>query len=162
MARRNTRLDVFKNIDMTGGPDTCHPWKLAPGAGKGRGKPRPYHSVNGVKYLAYRIVYELTSGETLTEDDIMRHSCDNSLCCNFKHLTKGTHDENMEDMVESDRHGLPSHVVRRIRTLLTRGNMTHEEIGELYAVSRSVVTRISNDQLHTHANDYPKEGDDAE
>jgi hypothetical protein len=29
----------------------------------------------------------------------------------------------------------------------------------MYAISRTVVTRIANDDAHTHANDYPSEAE---
>ena len=151
----NKREDVFKHIDMSGGPDACWQWKQKPGAGKGRGKPRPYFSVAGRKYLAYRLVYELVHGVELTQAQMIRHTCDNPLCCNPKHMLIGDHDDNMQDMVERDRHGLPSHVVRAIRKLLAEGR-THQSIADLYGISKTVVTRINTGEAHTGPNDYPE------
>ena len=156
MPRPNTRHDVFRNIDMRGGDKSqCWPWQLIPGGGKGRGKPRPYISIGGRKVIVTRIVYELFKGVTLRDDDLICHTCDFSLCCNPDHLYIDTHKDNTNDMIERDRHGLPAHVIRRIRTLLQRPDLTHAAIGELYGVDRSVITRIANNKLHTHSNDYP-------
>lgn len=156
MAKRNTRVDVWKHINMHGGDrSVCWEWLLAPGGGTARGKARAYFTIDGRKHVVQRVIYEDVNGVTLAPDQFIRHTCDNSLCCNDAHFLIGTHQQNMEDMVSRDRHGLPSHVVRRIRVLLMRGDKTHQEIGDLYAVSRSVVTRIANDEAHTHVNDYP-------
>lgn len=161
MGKSNKPTDVFQHIDMSGGEDACWPWKRGTGGGTGRGKARPYFQVDGKKWIVYRLVWKLVKGEDLPEDVLLCHKCDNSICCNPKHLEKGTHQDNMDDMVKRDRHGLPSHTVRRIRIQLIKGEMTHAEIGEMYAVSRSLVTRIANDQAHTHANDYPTEDENA-
>lgn len=167
MARRNKPTDVWRHIDMCNGDiEQCWLWKLKPGAiskamrdgeKSSMSKARPYFTINGRKYIATRIVYEQFNGVELTNDQVIRHKCDNSICCNPHHLEVGTHADNVDDMVSRDRHGLPHHVVRRIRLLLIKGDKTHKEIGELYGVSRSIVTRISNNQMHTHADDYPQD-----
>lgn len=153
---------------MSGGPDACWPWKLAPGGvsramrdgeKSSTSKARPYFTLDGVKVVATRLVYELVTGIKLTPEQLIRHTCDFSMCCNPAHFEIGSHQENMDDMVSRDRHGLPAHVVRRIRVLLARGGKTHNEIASLYGVSRTVVTRIANDEAHTHINDYPTEAE---
>lgn len=150
----NTRTDVFQHIDMTGGEDACWPWTRSTGGGNGKGKPRPYFQVDGTKYIAYRIVYELVHGVTLPSDVFIRHKCDNPICCNPAHMETGTHQENMQDMVNRDRHGLTHVAVRRIRWMLAQGTLTHREIAELNETSKATVGRIARDELHTHADDY--------
>ena len=162
MSPRNTIHDIWKSIDMSAGDDACWPWKLVPGGGKGRGKPRPYFSLHGKKIIATRLVYVMVTGDELGPNDMICHSCDNSLCCNPRHIYKGDHKSNTQDMVDRDRHGLPSHVVRRIRVLLSRGGQTHREIAALYGIDRSIVTKINNDVIHTHAGDYPTAEDHLE
>ncbi len=149
MPRKNVKTDVFKSIDMSGGPTECWPWTKSLG---GRDK-RPYFTVDGRKQLAYRVVYELVTGEPVGDDKVLRHSCDNNVCCNPAHLTPGTHQDNMDDMKERERHGLPHHTVRRIRKLLDKGVQTHAEIGELFGVTRSVITDIRNRNLYKHVKD---------
>jgi predicted XRE-type DNA-binding protein len=162
--RRNKPHQVFEHIDMSGGPDACWPWMQAPGAtsramrdGKKsmKSKPRPYYTVAGKKHMATRLVYELVNGVTLSPTTFILHQCDNSLCCNPKHMRVGTHDENMKEMVERDRHGLPHDMVRRIRVALMQKKLTQQEIADLTGVSRATVGRIARDELHTHADDYP-------
>lgn len=155
MSRQNTRTDVFKHIDMSGGPDACWPWKKGTGGGTGKSKPRPYFQVNGEKHIAYRLVYELVHGVTLTPDQFLCHSCDNSICCNPAHLEIGDNDSNMAEMVERDRHGMKRDDVKRVRLMLKLGKLTHKEIADLMQTSPATVGRIARDELHTHPDDYP-------
>ena len=137
MGKSNVPTDVFKNVDMAT-PDECWPWK-----GKVNAKDqRPYLTVSGVRRAAYVIVYELYSGEQALGRYIL-HSCDNSICCNPNHLSWGSHQDNMDDMKNRDRHGLPKTVVRAIRKLLD-GVETHQQIASLYGVSRETITAINN------------------
>jgi predicted XRE-type DNA-binding protein len=164
MTRVNKRTDVFQHIDMSGGADACWPWQQAPGATSYdmktgaksiKSKPRPYFTVQGRKHMATRLVYELVNGVEITPDQFILHQCDNSMCCNPKHMRLGTHDENMKEMVERDRHGLPHDTVKRIRVALMQKKLTQQEIADLTGVSRATIGRIARDELHTHADDYP-------
>lgn len=51
---------------------------------------------------ANRVAYTLTHGE-IPAGLLVRHTCDNKLCCNPDHLVLGTHAENMQDMQERRR-----------------------------------------------------------
>lgn len=155
MTRANVPTDVFKHIDMRGGPDACWPWLRGTGGGTGKSKPRPYFQVDGVKHIAYRLVWELVHGEQLPHDVMLCHQCDNSICCNPAHLEKGDNDSNMQEMVERDRHGMKRDDVVRIRMMLALGKLTHAEIAALHATSPATVGRIARDELHTHPDDYP-------
>lgn len=138
MPRKNRPHDVFRYVDMTGGPEACWPWK------RGLHKERPYFEMNGRKYLAYRITYSLTYGKDLEDLPLLRHTCDVPYCCNPAHLVEGDHQANMDDMKMRDRHGIPHHAVRGIRSLLEQGDCTHKEIAERYGVARETVTAIAN------------------
>lgn len=149
MTRRNQPRDVFRSIDMSGGPDACWPFK-----GKLNSKGRPYFTANGEKFLAYRLAYELVNGEGTLKDVIARHKCDNETCCNPKHIEKGDHQENMNDMKERERHGLPHHTVRAIRKLAAKDNgPSHQDIADLYGIGRSTVTEIVNRTNYEHVKD---------
>lgn len=143
----NRAHDVFRSIDMTGGPDACWPFK-----GKVNGKGRPYFTVSGKKHLAYRLAYELVNGEDSLSEVIARHTCDNEICCNPRHIEKGDHQENMNDMKQRERHGLPHHTVRAIRKLAA-ANTTHQDIADLYGVSRVCVTEIVSRDNYKHVED---------
>jgi hypothetical protein len=137
MARKNTPHDVFKHIDMTSMPDKCWEWKGKVNAKDGR----PYFTIEGKRRPAYAIVLEVFKGEA-QEGRVARHSCDNPICCNPHHLTWGSHQDNMNDMKERERHGLPKTVVRAIRRLLGEGR-TQQEIADLYGVSREAISAIN-------------------
>lgn len=144
MGRSNERTDVFALIDMRNGSKTeCWPWK---GTFNEKDK-RPYFTVNGKKRPAAVIVLELHSGEQ-ANGKIARHTCDQGEapigCCSPYHLVWGSHQDNMNDMKGRERHGLPKIVVRAITKLLERGHRTHEEIADLYGISREAVTAINN------------------
>ena len=134
----NRPVDVFKHIDMSGGNENeCWEWK-------GRLNPkdnRPYFTIAGQRRPSYAVVLELYTGEE-AKGRVARHKCDNSVCCNPHHLIWGDHQDNMNDMKERERHGLPKIVVRAIRKLLDEGH-TQSHIAELYGVSRETISSIS-------------------
>ena len=147
----NLKTDVFKHINMTGGENSCWSWSGAVG---GRAaEPRPYFQAEGRRYLAYRLVYELVTGKVLTPKELLLHSCDNGSmpigCCNPRHLSIGTVQDNSNDMTERQRHGLPHHVVKAIRRLLSEGR-TQTEVAELYGVARETVSAIATGRSHGH------------
>lgn len=143
----NKPTDVFKYIDMSGGKDVCWPF-----TGKVNNKGRPYFTCGGKKHLVYRFVYELVHGEGALDGFIARHTCDNEICCNPHHIVKGDHQQNMNDMKERERHGLPHHTIRAIRKLGETG-VTHKSIADKFGVARSTVTEIVNRDNYTHVED---------
>jgi len=52
--------------------------------------------------LAHRFSYELHY-EKIPENMCILHSCDNTRCCNPVHLSIGTHNDNMQDMLSKNR-----------------------------------------------------------
>ena len=144
MSRARNIHDIFKKIDMCGG-DTTQCWLWTGAVNKKDGRPY-YRDASGKSTLAYRIVYELVTGE-LIGDRYALHQCDNKICCNPRHIRLGTHQENMAEMEQRDRHGLPKTVVRAIRALLDKGR-TQEAIAELYGVSREAISAIATKRVH--------------
>lgn len=153
MRRANKLTDIFLHIDMSGGKDACWPWKRALSA-----KGRPYYTINGKKELAYRVVYDLVNDEPLG-DRMFRHSCDNPACCNPSHGIPGTHEENMTDMKERERHGLSHHMVRAIKKMLKNSQLTHQQIADLCGVSRVVITEINSGANYAHVKDEESENE---
>lgn len=129
---------------MSGGPDACWPF-----TGKTNNKGRPYFACNGKKHLVYRFVYELVNGIDTLKGVIARHKCDNEICCNPAHIIPGDHQENMNDMKERERHGLPHHTIRAIRKLGAIG-LAHKPIGERFGIARSTVTEILSGVHYSH------------
>jgi DNA-binding transcriptional regulator LsrR (DeoR family) len=59
----------------------------------------------------------------------------------------GTVQDNSDDMVARQRHGMPKTVVRAIRTLLEQGR-TQQDIADLYGVSRETISAIATQRAH--------------
>lgn len=138
MSRKNKPTDVFRFIDMKGGNNVpCWPWE-----GKVNKKDgRPYFTVEGKRRPSYAIVLELATGVLQKKGKCALHSCDNLVCCNPDHLRWGSHQDNMDDMVKRERHGVPKIVVRAILKLREEGK-TQQEIANLYGLSREAISAI--------------------
>lgn len=154
---------------MHGGDySVCWEWKG--GYGGKADDPRPYFTLDGVKQLAYRIVYKLVNGkDSLTGENgadslLVRHTCDHGYCCNPKHLVAGTHQDNEWDKILRHRNGgLPPQTVERIRHLAQLRDVlsgkkayTHKELGEMYGVSRETITGIVSGRRHGPRKELPK------
>lgn len=146
----NSPTDVFQYIKMQGSDD-CWPWT---GAWGGRPEDRrPYFQAQGKRRVAYRWVDELVNGP-LPDNTQILHSCDLGGypvgCCNPNHWRRGTHDENMKDMTDRQRHGLPHMVVRAIRRLLEKGEDTQQQIADRYGLTREAVSAIATGRSYKH------------
>jgi hypothetical protein len=88
---------LLEKIDRRG-PNDCWPWTAG-------------HTRYGYGYIrlgkktvsAHRAVFALT--HTLNDTTVVRHSCDNRLCCNPGHLLAGTQQDNIDDMMKRGRYG---------------------------------------------------------
>ena len=151
MPTGNIPTDVFKFINMMDGDtEKCWEWKGKVNAKDGR----PYITIQGTRLSAYRVVLELHTGERHDNKQAL-HSCDNCVCCNPFHLRWGTHQDNMNDMVERERHGMPKTVVRAILKLRKEGK-TQQEIANLYGISRETVSAIETGRSHKGLTDKDK------
>ena len=79
-------------VDRSGGPDACWPWTGHVNAG-GYGSAEAW----GARWAASRLAWTLANGRPVPAGLVVRHSCDNPICCNAKHLTLGTQAENAAD-----------------------------------------------------------------
>ncbi|WP_139234271.1 HNH endonuclease [Methylobacterium pseudosasicola] len=83
-------------------PYECWPW-VGAGNGTGYGRIR----VQGRLYLPHRLVCADASGPLADlpqhHGTVVRHSCDNPICCNPAHLITGTQRQNVEDTVNRSR-----------------------------------------------------------
>jgi hypothetical protein len=99
---------------------------------------------------AHHVAYKIYVGE-VPEGFVVRHSCDNPICCNYRtHLLVGTQLENRRDAVERNRvcHGVNHHSAKltpnqvdRIRTLHSEGNSLRV-LGRQFACSDTSILRI--------------------
>lgn len=72
----------------------------------GSGSRYGYTHFHGRVERAHRVLYMLT-GKTIPPGMELMHSCDLGLCVNPEHLSAGTHQENMSDMVRKGRARAP-------------------------------------------------------
>jgi hypothetical protein len=125
----NDPADVFRYYAM-GNDDECWIYTGNAWGGQAREK-RPYFMAQGRRQIAYRWIYELVNGVTLTPDQLILHSCDKGGypvgCGNPAHMRIGT--------------------VRAIRTLIEQGR-TQQEIADLYGVSRETISAIATTRVY--------------
>ncbi len=102
--RRNYREAlIWDKINRSDGPDACWPWTGA--AGRGYGWTSAGQNLVGSP-LAHVVAFSLASG--LPEAPVgllLRHLCDNRLCCNPAHLRPGTQSENNRDQARARQEG---------------------------------------------------------
>jgi len=107
---------------------------------------------NGTNWLLYRYIYFLNYGD-IPKDKVVRHICDNRLCINPKHLILGTHQDNMEDCKERERHckgekhlcsKLNNEKVLKIRKLYKDKKLSYIRLGKLFNVTKTTIYNIVN------------------
>lgn len=106
---------------------------------------------NGKTAYAHRVSYEIAKGP-IPEGMFILHSCDNRKCVNPYHLSLGSFNDNMADMVDKQRqaHGeknghakLTVEQVREIRSAIG----TQKEIAACFNVARSLVSMIRSGRI---------------
>ena len=95
---RVLRVDSFwHRVDKHLDASACWNWTGGrSGAGYG------YLWWRGRREYAHRVAYMLVNGSIPT-GMVIRHQCDNPLCCRPSHLAMGRHRDNMQDMAASGR-----------------------------------------------------------
>lgn len=117
-------------------------------------------SYRNKKYLVHRLAYALANG--LDPDKmigVVMHSCDNRLCVNPKHLSLGTQQDNVLDMVRKGRGNpqkgedrplskLTVEDVRLIRELYVERCRVNggAALGRRFGVTQSVISTIVNNK----------------
>ena len=95
---KNTESDVWKQIDIRD-PDLCWEWRGTVHT-KPHGQKYGRISWNDKDSRVHRLIFLFENGYL---PKVVRHKCDNTLCCNPDHLQGGTHQDNMNDMKERNR-----------------------------------------------------------
>src|SRR5688500_11941232 len=93
--------DFWAMVDIRG-PEDCWPWKGLVLSSNNPMLRYGYYSEGSKRVYAHRKAYELWYNEQLGDMQAL-HTCDNPPCCNGKHLFKGTHADNMRDMIAKKR-----------------------------------------------------------
>jgi hypothetical protein len=102
-------------------------------------------------FLTHKLAL-LWSGRKIPTGAVIRHLCNNPLCCRISHLLIGSVQENVRDRVKGDRSAkgqnngkaiLKNKDIQKIRRLKERG-LSETEIGIIFGVSRSAINHILN------------------
>jgi hypothetical protein len=103
-------------------------------------------SYGGFTYTAARMSY-LTFNGPVRSDQVVRHTCDNRICVNPKHLILGSYSDNSRDMIERNRGGcqkLNEECVKVIKWMLKykpkRG--LSAKLARLHKVDERVIAHI--------------------
>ena len=146
-----TRL--WERIEI-GDLDECWPFTGARAGGRD-GKTYGYASRgHGRSTYAHRLMFCFANGidpDDLPREIVVRHQCDNPICCNPMHLLHGAQLENARDMVNR---GRSLRGERATRVVLTEGQALevfsrleagemHKDIAALFGVSRAAISQIA-------------------
>lgn len=101
----------------------------------------------GVRFKAHVASYILFKGR-IPRGHVVRHGCDQTLCCAPDCLTTGTQAQNRADASERGRwaHGITKRTVARIRNLITRKH-NDSEVARRVGVHQSTVGRIRKGEI---------------
>lgn len=104
----------------------------------------------GRKYLTHRVVYMARKGEIPAGMQV-RHGCDNRVCCNPRHLSIGSGQDNTNDRKARDRLGfkLNEAKAREIIRLVKAGHK-QPEVAKMFGINASMVSRIASGKKWAH------------
>jgi len=147
----NTPEVLWSKVEKRGGEE-CWPWKGTV-TEKGYGRTE----IKNKNYYAHRVIFDLVNPGIIqlrdngSKEQCVRHTCDNPICCNPKHLLLGNHQQNMDDKVERGRSKIWSSSIESPRAKLTAEDVfwiriqkkygaTLNALSLLYDVSRSTIS----------------------
>lgn len=134
------------------GVDDCWPW-MASATGHGYGN----FGFAGKTFYAHRVAYEASHG-TIADGLVVMHTCDNRLCCNPRHLSAGTIQDNIADRDAKGRQArgagngiakLTEGRVRAIRLFLDNG-VRGSDLANVYGVQPSTIYAIKQRRTWRH------------
>lgn len=110
---------------------------------------------------AHRSALFLYKGIVPESGQEILHKCDNGFCCNPEHLSLGTHQENMADMVHKGRspknkRKLTDEEILEARSLRASG-VEVKEIAEIFGISPSHMSRVTQGSFRKGARKLIKE-----
>lgn len=150
MQKLQTRFEQYTPIPRDNG---CLDWPLAQSKSTGYGS----FWFDRKPMYAHRAAYEVVNGP-IPPNQMIRHSCDNRMCVNPEHLSLGTAQDNVQDMVDRDRNArgsrdgnakLDEQQVTEIWTLIQSGS-SKTSIANRYGVSRQTIWHIEIQRTWGH------------
>ncbi len=143
-----SRLIRFQSKVDARGDDECWPWtaKARTQFGYGVFRLSKDEGVIGAHRFAF-----MAAGNEIPDGTLVRHKCDNPICCNPAHLVLGTPQDNVTDMIERGRKvstGSPG--IRNGRAVLTvadvasirSSGLTSTKVAERWGISRGHAHRV--------------------
>jgi hypothetical protein len=119
--KRGSECIIFKTVD------------LSTGYGKFRAEDKIWRAHRYAYFLAHGMVPPL-----------LRHTCNNTMCCNAAHLKPGTNQQNSEDMVAAGRQGkaLKPEQVQLIVMMHCQRGQAVTKLAERYGVGVPTISNI--------------------
>ena len=99
-------------------------------------------SIRGKSLSVHRLSYSFWVGD-LDKKDVVCHTCDNKKCFRPAHLFKGTHRDNVLDMVKKGRHASQKLTTEQYIAIRS-DERTLKEIAKDYGVSGVHICRIKS------------------
>lgn len=93
------------------------------------------------KKRTHVLMYEKYIGK-IPKGMVIRHKCDNPICCNPFHLEIGTQKDNCKDMF--DRNRSSSNITKELAIKIAKEYGTAKEISDKFNISKNIVYHIKN------------------
>ncbi len=133
------------------GPNECWPW-LA-GVFRERGGYGAFRH-NGKATGAHRVALALSGGRA-PAGAVVRHACDNPICCNPAHLLIGTHGDNVADKVSRGRQlrgeRVSTHILTNEDVAFIRASaLSQSALARMFGVSQVCVCNARTGKTWAH------------
>lgn len=142
MYSNKERNDAFWSKVDKKGEDDCWMWLGKAPDGYGR------FSYNGKLVVTSRLAFQLYHNCTLEKHNMVCHTCENTLCCNPKHLKQGNHCRKAKKAVlglrgqYNGRSKLTNDQADEIRQRYDQGGITQLQLAKEYNVCASMISRV--------------------
>ena len=133
LALEHYRAKLLENVVVT--ESGCWEWQKSTDGRYGQ------FYIGSIKFKAHVAAYLLWRGRT-TRKWVLRHLCNNCLCCNYDHLKPGSESQNRCDTSHSGRlKGLTANQAKRAKQLIAKKH-GDAEIARRIGCHRSTIQRI--------------------
>lgn len=147
-------IQRFWDKVCVGTQDECWEWQASTTMGYGQFR------LHNKILRAHRLAWSMANSKHIPEDLLVMHSCDNRKCCNPDHLSLGTHQDNVDDMVAKGRsakgtrnayHRLTEQQVREIRLAYKTPTVgLNRRLQKKYGVHEHTIYKIATNKSWKH------------